>query len=307
MTRERLRVATRNSPLALQQARTVAAGLRARHPDLPVEVIGMRTQGDRMLDRSLAAIGGKGLFVQELEQRLLHHEADIAVHSMKDVPADTDLPPGLALPAIVARESPYDAFVSPRWHEPARLPADAVIGTCSLRRASQLLHALPHCRVAELRGNVNTRLDKLDRGDFDAIVLARAGLDRLGLGERVTAQLDPGLCLPGIGQGALGIECRADDPAVRGYIGALADPVTSACVVAERALARGLGASCLSPVAGHATIAAGVLRLDARVAAADGRTVLATQQAGEPDNPEAVGTAAARALMAQGAAALLGG
>lgn len=307
MATDRLRLATRNSPLALQQAETVAAHLRAHHPDLTVEVIGMKTQGDRVLDRSLAEVGGKGLFVKELEQRLLDGEADIAVHSMKDVPADTDLPPGLALPVIVERESPFDAFISPRWQSPDALPEGAVIGTCSLRRASQLLHALPACRVAELRGNVNTRLSKLERGDFDAIVLARAGLDRLGLSDHITSDLDPRLCLPGIGQGALGIECRSDDADVRGRIEAIADSHTSACVEAERAVSRGLGGSCLSPIAGHAIISHGELRLEARVGSPDGRALLATEQAGDPGEPAAIGAAAAQHLLDQGAAELLAG
>jgi len=307
MATDALRLATRNSPLALEQAETVAAHLRTRHPDIAVEVIGMKTQGDRVLDRSLAEVGGKGLFVKELEQRLLDGEADIAVHSMKDVPADTDLPPGLALPVIVERESPYDAFISPHWHSPDALPSGAVIGTCSLRRASQLLHALPECRVDELRGNVNTRLSKLERGDFDAIVLARAGLDRLGLSEHITSNLDPGLCLPGIGQGALGIECRADDADVINRIEAIADAHTHACVEAERAVTRGLCGSCLSPIAGHATIEAGGLRLKARVGAADGRSLLETDQAGDPHEPAAIGTAAANALLDQGAGEILAG
>ncbi len=307
MATDALRLATRNSPLALQQAETVAAALRTRHADLAVEVIGMKTQGDRVLDRSLAEVGGKGLFVKELEQRLLDGEADIAVHSMKDVPADTDLPPGLALPVIVERESPFDAFISPRWRSPDALPSGAVIGTCSLRRASQLLHALPGCRVDPLRGNVNTRLSKLERGDFDAIVLARAGLDRLGLSDHITSDLDPGLCLPGIGQGALGIECRADDADVIARIEGIADAPTSACVEAERAVSRGLGGSCLSPIAGHATISAGTLRLKARVGAADGHTLLETEQAGDPREPATIGSAAASALLDQGAAEVLAG
>jgi len=303
MNRERLRIATRKSPLAWYQAEFVAARLRALQPDLAVELVGMRTEGDRVLDRSLAAIGGKGLFVKELEQGLLDDRADIAVHSMKDVPAT--FPEGLHLPVILERESPFDAFVSNHHARAEDLPDGAVVGTCSLRRASQLLARVPGCRIRELRGNVNTRLAKLDAGDFDAIVLAVAGLERLGFAGRIASALDPTTCLPAIGQGALGIECRRDDPAVESLVARLDDPTTSACVRAERAVSHGLGGSCLSPIAGHAVLADGVLDLRARVIAIDGSRLLETRQRGDPADPHAVGKAAATELLEQGAAELL--
>jgi hydroxymethylbilane synthase len=286
---------------------SVAEALRRVHSDLEVELIGVRTQGDRIHDRSLARVGGKGLFVKELEYRLLDGEADLAVHSMKDVPADTDLPDGLRLAVIVARESPWDAFVSNAYQRPEALPAGALVGTCSLRRASQLLHARPGLRVAQLRGNVNTRLAKLDAGDFDAIVLAQAGLERLDLGQRIRCELSPELCLPGIGQGALGLECRADDSALLDRIRALACVDTSACVTAERAVSQGLGGSCLSPIAAHASSRGPMLELRARVGATDGTIVLESNARGRSDQPGALGAQVARALLAQGAADVLHG
>lgn len=306
MSAQTIRIATRRSPLALRQAESVAARLQAAHPGLGVEVVGMRTHGDRVLDRPLAAIGGKGLFVKELEQGLLDGAADIAVHSMKDVPADTGFPEGLHLPALVARESPFDAFVSSHYERPQDLPEGAVIGTCSLRRASQLLHRLPGRAVRDLRGNVNTRLGKLEAGEFDAIVLACAGLERLGLGHRITARLDPELCLPAIGQGALGIECRVDDADVNACIAALDDPDTAACVRAERAVTRGLGGTCLSPIAGFATLDGDTLSLRARVGAGDGSELLEESIEGGRDAAAELGEQVARRLLERGAARLLG-
>lgn len=303
MTAQHLRIATRKSPLAWYQAEFVAQRLQAVDPGLEVELVGMKTEGDRVLDRSLAAIGGKGLFVKELEQGLLDGRADIAVHSMKDVPGT--FPDGLHLPVILPRESPFDAFVSNTCDAPDALPEGAVVGTCSQRRASQLLHNLPHCRIRELRGNVNTRLGKLDAGDFDAIILAVAGLERLGFAERIRRPLDPDLCLPAIGQGALGIECRRDDPAVEACIGALADPDTADCVWAERAVSHALGGSCLSPIAGFAEVEGDRLDLRARVARPDGSELLAAEQRGPRSDPIALGRAVAEALRSQGAAQVL--
>ncbi len=305
MSATRIRIATRRSPLAWRQAESVGERLRALHPGIKVELVGMRTEGDRVLDRSLAAIGGKGLFVKELEQGLLEDRADIAVHSMKDVPAD--FPAGLHLPVILERENPFDAFVCNAHGRAEDLPEGAVIGTCSLRRAGQLLYRLPHCRIRELRGNVNTRLAKLDAGEFDAIVLAAAGLERLGLEQRITAPLDPDLCLPAIGQGALGIECRIDDPAVEDLIAALDDPVTAARVHAERAVSHGLGGSCLSPIAGFAEPDGhGDLHLRARVAAADGSALIAAERRGPLAAPGELGRAVAGELRDRGADRLLG-
>jgi len=305
MSTNTVRIATRRSPLAWRQAESVAEQLRAMHEGLEVELVGMRTEGDRVLDRALAEIGGKGLFVKELEQGLLDGRADIAVHSMKDVPADVPFPDGLHLPVIMARESPYDAFVSPCCAGPLELPEGAVIGTCSLRRSAQLLHRLPHCSVRQLRGNVNTRLAKLEAGEFDAIVLAEAGLRRLGMAERITARLDPALCLPGIGQGALGIESRVDDADIGALIAPLADADTSACVMAERAVSHGVGAGCLSPIAGFARVSAGRLELEARVGAADGSALVAARESGPATEAAAIGDRVAQSLLERGAGELL--
>jgi len=299
----RLRIATRRSPLAWRQAEIVGERLQACHPGLEVELVGMKTEGDRILDRSLAAIGGKGLFVKELERGLQEERADIAVHSMKDVPAECA--DGLHLPVMLPRESPFDAFVSNRFDHPDELPEGAVIGSCSLRRASQLLHRYPACRIEELRGNVNSRLAKLDAGQFDAIVLAVAGLERLGFDARISARLEPEVCLPAIGQGALGIECRQQDPAVESLIAALHDADTAACVHAERAVSHGLGGSCLSPIAGFATLSAGQLHLRARVGAPDGSRLLATQAEGPVAAAGAIGERAAQDLAAEGALTLV--
>ncbi len=306
MSATRIRIATRKSPLAWRQAESVAQSLQALHPDVQTELVGIRSEGDRVLDRPLAAVGGKGLFVKALEDALLDGRADIAVHSMKDVPADTDAPEGLHLPVILARESPYDAFISLAYDAPQSLPAGAVIGTSSPRRVSQLLHHLPGRSVRDLRGNVNTRLSRLEAGDYDAIVLAIAGLERLGLGERVTAPLDTALCLPAIGQGALGIECRTGDATIEPLIAPLADRATGDCVRAERAVSRALGGSCLSPIAAHAQLngQAG-LHLAARVGAPDGTRLIAAEFDGERDRPEALGGELARRLQADGADALL--
>ena len=298
-----LRIATRKSPLAWYQAEFVGKCIRAARADVEIELVGMKTEGDRVLDRSLAAIGGKGLFVKELEQGLLEGRADIAVHSMKDVPAE--FPEGLHLPVILERESPFDAFVCNRYDDPRALPAGSVIGTCSQRRASQLLHALPHCRIEPLRGNVNTRLAKLDRGEFDATVLAVAGLVRLGFQDRIACALDPELCLPAIGQGALGIECRVDDPVVEAAIAPLAHAPTAACVRAERAVTRGLEGSCLSPIAGHAVLAGEELHLRARVAAPDGSRLIAGERRGAVADAETLGLELARELLDHGAADVL--
>lgn len=300
---ETLRIATRRSPLAWRQAELVRDRLTALHAGLQVELVGLQSQGDRVLDRPLAAIGGKGLFVKELERGLLDGRADIAVHSMKDVPEDCE--PGLHLPVMVARESPYDAFVSGAYSHPSELPAGAVIGTCSLRRASQLRHRYPGCRIADLRGNVNTRLGKLDAGAFDAIVLAVAGLERLGLEGRITARLEAEVCLPGIGQGALGIECRIGDRETEDLIRSLNDPTTVACVRAERAISHGLGGSCLSPIAGFAREDAGQLTLEGRVGASDGGQLLSATVSGPAGDPEAVGHSAAADLAQQGAREIL--
>ncbi|GMU46892.1 MAG: hydroxymethylbilane synthase [Pseudomonadales bacterium] len=305
MPPQSIRIATRASPLALWQARHVQAELERIHgAALAVEVLAMTTEGDRRLEHSLAAIGGKGLFVKELEQALLDGRADIAVHSMKDVPVD--FPPGLELVAICAREDPCDALVSARCADLAELPEGARVGTASLRRRCQLLAHFPHLRVVELRGNVNTRLARLDRGDFDALILAGAGLRRLGLAERIAASLDPGVSLPAAGQGALGIESRGDDARVRTLVAPLADARTSACVTAERAFNQRLQGGCQVPVASYAEWLEGDrLRLRGLVGAIDGSRLLAAERLGTAAAAAALGIDLAEALLARGAGELL--
>ena len=300
-----LRIATRASPLALWQARHVKAELERVHgAALAVEVLSMTTEGDRRLERSLAAIGGKGLFVKELEQALLDGRADIAVHSMKDVPVD--FPPGLGLTAICIREDPRDALVSTGCGALEELPEGARVGTASLRRRCQLLARFPHLQVIELRGNVNTRLARLDRGDFDALVLASAGLDRLGFADRIAARLDPEVSLPAAGQGALGIESRCDDPRVRALVAPLADAQTTACVTAERAFNQRLQGGCQVPVASYAERLEGDrLRLRGLVGAVDGSRLLAAERIGAVSDAAELGADLAEALLARGAGELL--
>lgn len=298
-----LRIATRKSPLALWQAEHVAARLRAAHPGLAVELVGMTTRGDRVQDVPLAKIGGKGLFVKELEQGMLANRADIAVHSMKDVPVD--LPGELHLPVVLAREDPRDAFVSVRHRRLDDLPRGAVVGTSSLRRQVQLLERRPDLRIAPLRGNVGTRLERLDRGEYDAVILAGAGLKRLGLAARVTEYLSPDTLLPAIGQGAIGIECRRGDSRVESLIAALDDPETHTRVLAERALNARLAGGCQVPIAGHAELGAGELRLRGLVGRPDGRDVIRGEVCGAPEGAEALGLALAEDLLARGAAAIL--
>ncbi|MFZ0788700.1 MAG: hydroxymethylbilane synthase, partial [Chromatiaceae bacterium] len=254
---ETLRIATRKSPLALWQAEHAAAALTAAHPGLVVEIVGMTTKGDRILDAPLAKVGGKGLFVKELEQGMLTGEADIAVHSMKDVPVD--FPDGLHLAVILEREDPLDALVSNRFESLAALPAGARVGTSSLRRQCQLAARRPDLRIEPLRGNVNTRLAKLDGGDYDAIILAAAGLIRLGFESRIRARISPQDSLPAIGQGAIGIECRTEDPRVNTLISPLHHGDTALRVRAERAMNARLHGGCQVPIAGHATLAGGTL------------------------------------------------
>jgi hydroxymethylbilane synthase len=254
-----------------------------------------------VLDRSLDKIGGKGLFVKELETAMAAGAADLAVHSMKDVPAD--LPPGFMLAAITSREDPRDAFVSNRYGSLAEMPAGCVLGTSSLRRAAQVSERYPRLEIKLLRGNVETRLAKLDRGEYDAIVLAVAGLVRLGLANRIGSRLAVEESLPAPGQGALGVECLAERDDVLQALGLLADPDTAACVRAERAVSRALGGSCTLPLAAYAVMNAGTLHLTALVASADGRRVVRAKSQGK--DPEDVGGAAAQALKDQGAEAIL--
>jgi hydroxymethylbilane synthase len=298
----KLVIATRRSRLALWQAEHTQKELARLHPGLAVELLPMSTKGDEILDRSLDKVGGKGLFVKELENAMADGRADLAVHSMKDVPAD--LPQGFVLAAISAREDPRDALVSNRFATLAEMPRGAVVGTSSLRRAAQVRERYPGLEIALLRGNVETRVAKLDRGEYDAIVLAVAGLVRLGLAARIKSRLSLEESLPAPGQGALGIECLAARKDVQAMLAPLADDTTAACVRAERAVSRALGGSCTLPLGAYAEMRDGKLDLTALVASEDGRRVLRARAAGS--NPEDVGAQAARSLRDQGADAVLG-
>lgn len=300
-----LRIATRASPLALWQAQYIKGELEHIHgSSLEVEILAMTTQGDRLLDRSLAAVGGKGLFVKELEQALLDGRADLAVHSMKDVPAE--FPAGLGLTVICARGDPLDALVSRDCARLEDLPSGARVGTSSLRRRCQLLAHFPQLRILELRGNVNTRLARLDRGDFDALILAGAGLERLGFTDRIACRLDPGQSLPAAGQGALGIEARADDRRVHDLVAPLGDARTTACVTAERAFNRRLQGGCQVPAASHAQWQEDdQLWLRGLVGAIDGSRLLQAECRGPAAAAEAMGIRLAGELLEQGAGELL--
>ncbi len=298
-----LRIATRKSPLALWQAEHVAEALRRAHAGLGVEIIGMTTRGDRILDAPLAKVGGKGLFVKELEQGLLDGTADIAVHSMKDVPVE--FPEGLFLPVILEREDPRDAFVSHRWERLEELPAGARVGTSSLRRQCQLAARRPDLDIQPLRGNVNTRLAKLDAGEFDAILLAAAGLMRLGFEGRIRTRLSIDESLPAIGQGAVGVECRRDDDRVLALLAPLHHPDTATRVWAERALNRRLQGGCQVPIAGHALLAGDELWLRGLVGTPDGALVLTAEHRAPRQRAEDIGRAVAEDLIDQGAGAIL--
>lgn len=294
-----LRIATRKSQLALWQTEHVASRLREAHPGLQVELVPLSTRGDEILDRSLAAIGGKGLFLKELELAMQRGEADCAVHSLKDVPME--LEPGFALAAILARGDPADAFVSNRFDSLAALPVGARVGTSSLRRQAQLRSLRPDLDLRDLRGNVNTRLAKLDAGDFDAIVLACAGLQRLGFAGRIRARLDAPAWLPAPAQGTIAIECRSDDARIRALCAALDDSDTRICVEAERAMNRALHGSCHVPVAALALLDGACLTLEGWVGSvSDGRCVRACAQAPSHVAMD-LGINVANALLAQGA------
>ncbi len=299
----KLTIATRQSALALWQAEHTAALLRQAHAGLDVELLPMTTRGDRILDRPLAKVGGKGLFLKELEHALLDGRADIAVHSMKDVPAALD--DGLEVPVLLERADPRDAVVSVHFASLEALPHGARVGTSSLRRQVQLRAVRPDLELHDLRGNVGTRLDKLDRGDFDAILLAAAGLDRLGLSARIRQRLDPPAWLPAVAQGAIGIECRSEDGCVRELLAPLHHADTARLVAAERAMNRALGGSCEVPVAGFAWVEDARLHLSGLVGHLDSARVLRSSAAAGLDQPEALGERVAADLVAQGAAELL--
>ncbi len=298
-----LKIATRQSPLALWQAEHIRARLEALHVDLKVELVTFVTQGDKILDTPLAKIGGKGLFVKELEAALLDGRADLAVHSMKDVPMA--LPTGLSLAVICEREDPLDAFVSNTYAHFDELPQGAKVGTSSLRRKSQILKQRPDLEIIDLRGNVGTRLSKLDAGQYDAIILACAGLKRLGLAERIRHTLDAAVSLPAVGQGALGLECRADDQAVLDLILPLLHAETDACVRAERAFNAYLEGGCQVPIAGYATLQDGKIAIEGRVGSTDGTTLLKANLKGDIAEAEHLGVVLAQDLLSQGAGDLL--
>jgi hydroxymethylbilane synthase len=303
MSTNKLRIATRKSPLALWQAEHVRARLLALHAGLQVELLTMSTQGDRILDSPLAKIGGKGLFVKELEQGMLEGHADIAVHSMKDVPAE--LPDGLCIAAILEREDPRDAFVSRQYVSIDELPEGARVGTSSLRRQCQLRARRPDLRIRDLRGNVGTRLAKLDAGDYDAIVLACAGLKRLGLEARITAALVPEVMLPAIAQGVIGIECRADDARVQALIDPLNHAETLQRTRAERGMNATLAGGCQAPVAGYAVIGGAGIELRGLVGRPDGTDIIRADISGPVQEAEALGKRLADELLSRGARQIL--
>ncbi|HEY8539870.1 MAG TPA: hydroxymethylbilane synthase [Steroidobacteraceae bacterium] len=298
-----LRIATRQSRLALWQAEHVADRLRALHPQLEVVLVPMTTQGDRVLDRALAEVGGKGLFVKELELALTEDRADIAVHSMKDVP--TEMPDGMEIVAVLERADAHDAFVSTRYRTFDQLPHGARVGTSSLRRQCQLKAARPDLNMFPLRGNVETRLRKLDEGQYDAIVLACAGLMRLGLEQRITERIPFSRSLPAVGQAIVGIECRSTDERSIALVRGLNDAQAWTCCTAERAFALRLQGSCQSPIAGFAELQGDTLTLQGVVGSPDGLRVYRDRIEGPADQAHALGTQLAERILAAGADALL--
>jgi hydroxymethylbilane synthase len=302
-TPERIVIATRESRLALWQAEHVRSLLQKLYPSCSVELLGMTTRGDQILDRPLAKVGGKGLFVKELETALLDRGADLAVHSMKDVPMV--LEPEFSLVAIGPREVPLDAFVSNKYERIDDLPPGAVVGTSSLRREAQLRALYPYLAVSSLRGNLDTRLRKLDEGQYDAIILAAAGLTRLGLKERIRSTLPAEASLPAAGQGALGIEALANRPEIAAWVAPLNDPATAACVRAERAVSRALAGSCEVPLGAYGEFDNGTLRLRGLVASPDGTRIARAEHSGPAADPEALGLALVADLRAQGANEIL--
>ncbi|MEB3352376.1 MAG: hydroxymethylbilane synthase [Cyanobacteriota bacterium] len=306
MTGPSLRIASRRSQLAMVQTHWVRDALQRAHPDLTISIEAMATQGDKILDVALAKIGDKGLFTKELEAQMLVNQADIAVHSLKDLP--TNLPDGLMLGCITEREDPADALVVHEKHRDrslATLPEGAVVGTSSLRRLAQLRHHFPHLTFKDVRGNVITRLEKLDAGEFDCLILAAAGLGRLGLGGRIHERIDPTISLHAVGQGALGIECRQGDGAVLEMIQALEHPPTARRCLAERAFLRELEGGCQVPIGVHSRIEGDQLLLTGMVASLDGQRLIRDEVAGEQSDPEAIGIRLAHSLRSQGAGEIL--
>ena len=302
-TPKKLVIASRESMLAMWQAEHIKGRLKTLYPDCEVEILGMTTRGDQILDRTLSKIGGKGLFIKELEQALQDGRADLAVHSIKDVPME--LPVGFALAAIGERASPFDAFVSNQYARLEEMPAGAIVGTSSLRREAQLRAKFPHLTIKPLRGNVQTRLSKLDNGDYDAVILAAAGLQRLGLDSRIREILSPADSLPAAGQGALGIEIAARRTDLADILRPLNHEETAACVTAERALARALGGSCQVPLAAYCVMEDGLLTLNGLVGHPDGSVIIEASAQAPAAYADALGRAAAKRLADDGAEELI--
>lgn len=303
MANKKIRIATRKSPLAVWQAEFVQKKLVSAHPDLEVEIITMITKGDVILDVPLAKVGGKGLFVKELERALLDNRADIAVHSMKDVP--TQFPLGLDLFAICQRGNPLDAFVSNRYKNINELPLQAIVGTSSYRRQCQLRAYRPDLNIRDLRGNVGSRLERLDNNEYDAIILACAGLERLNLTDRIRSALPTNLCLPAVGQGAVGVECRADDIQTQKLLKTIDDKETHIRVSAERAMNNHLNGSCQVPIGSYATLTGKKLTLQGLVGEPDGSKIIADEISGPPENAEILGKTLAQRLLDRGAKEIL--
>ena len=302
-TPKKLVIASRESMLAMWQAEHIKGRLKALYPDCEVEILGMTTRGDQILDRTLSKIGGKGLFIKELEQALQDGRADLAVHSIKDVPME--LPEGFALAAIGERASPFDAFVSNQYARLEDMPEGVIVGTSSLRREAQLRAKFPHLTINPLRGNVQTRLSKLDNGDYDAVILAAAGLQRLGLDGRIREILSPADSLPAAGQGALGIEIAARRTDLADILRPLNHEETAACVTAERALARALGGSCQVPLAAYCVMEDGLLTLNGLVGHPDGSVIIEASAQAPAAYADALGRAVAKRLADDGAEELI--
>ena len=302
---KKVRIATRKSPLALWQAEHVKQELLHHHPELQVELVAMSTRGDKLLDAPLAKVGGKGLFVKELELAMLEGRADIAVHSMKDVPME--FPQGLGLHVICEREDPTDAFVSNNYTDLSQLPDNAVVGSSSLRRQTQIRAQYPNLKIKDLRGNVNTRLDKLDNGEYDALILASAGLIRLDMSHRIASRLDTELCLPAGGQGAVGIECRSEDKAILALLSPLHHQDTASCVIAERAINRRLQGGCQVPIACFAELSDDRQSVSIRglVGSVDGQKILQSNLSGPVAQAQQLGEALSDQLLEMGAGEIL--
>ena len=299
----RIRIGTRQSQLALWQANYVKDALLSHHPDLEVELVKIVSEGDRTLDVPLSQVGGKGLFLKELEQALISQDVDIAVHSMKDV--TVLLPPGLHIPTFCPREDPHDAFVSNHYQSLDEMPEGAIVGTCSLRRQSQIKAAYPKLAMKNLRGNVNTRLKRLDDGDYDAIILASSGLKRLGFEDRIRSNIDSRVCLPAVGQGVVGIECRVDDEWMNGLLAPLNCHESEIMITAERAANEALGGGCHVPIAVYSEIHGDSLHVRGLVSELDGSRILRSECQGPWQEAKDLGNQIARDLLGQGAGEIL--